>query len=163
MIDCDLLGVDVIIEFILLNVFAETGGVGCAHNEPTGSLALTTSALVLLVTFVPQMSEVTKSCERTILRPVDPIEPALLFDIGDVAIAVGLSQMLLMILLLLLTGDCVCGGVCQIELNESFLLINEACDILELGFSHKLDGLDDDVVDEADDNDECFGCCNCSR
>lgn len=43
-------------------------------------------------------------------------------------------------------GDCICGGVNQTVLLESFFIISVACDSFELGVSHRLAGVDDDFL-----------------
>lgn len=104
-----------------------------------------------------QMSFGDKSCGRNKLTSGEKLS-ADRFKIDGAPAALLLSHKLspllllplLMLVLLLLVlyagGDCICGGVNQTVLLESFFIISDACDNLELGVSHKLAGVDMDFL-----------------
>lgn len=57
-----------------------------------------------------------------------------------------LPLLMLVLLVLCAGGDCICGGVNQTVLLESFFIISDACDNLEFGVSHRLAGVDVDFL-----------------
>lgn len=100
-----------------------------------------------------QMSIGDKSCGRNKLTSGEKLS-ADRFKIDDAPATVPLSHMvsplllvpLLLLLVLCAGGDCIWGGVNQTVLFESFFIISDACDNLELGVSHKLAGVDADFL-----------------
>lgn len=97
-----------------------------------------------------QMSIGDKSCGRNKLTSGEKLS-ADRFKIDDVVAVVlealpmppALSQKLCPFAM---AGDCICGGVNQTVLLESFFIISVACDNFEFGVSHKLAGVDVDFL-----------------